>query len=349
MTCWIFRAATGAAVVALVAACSTVGFYTQAIVGQGEILQKSRPFAEVRTDSRVSEQVKAKLSVVDDIRFFAESELGLKTKRQYDQYADLGREHVVWVVFATPELSLEARSWHYPMVGELKYRGYFREKNARKLADGLRADGDDVYLAGVDAYSTLGFFRDPILNTFVDRHDAYLAELLFHELTHQRVYFSGDTDFNEALATTVGEEGARRWLRQRGRLRELAAYDRETRLVREFIGLAMSVREELDGVYQTEGLNDAIKRERKKAILTGFEERAMAMKKRQGGSLKIEKWFEQPVNNARLNSIDTYYQLVPAFERLLASCGGEMEPFFEKVEAMGKLSRDERRERLGVD
>ena len=328
--------------------CSTVKFYTQAIGGQGEILRKSRPFEEVRADESVPDKVKGKLDVVNDIREFAESELGLSAKRQYDRYADLGREHVVWVVFATPELSLEARTWRYPLIGELEYRGYFKEKDATALADRLRSEGEDVYLGGVDAYSTLGVFRDPILNTFVGRHDAYLAELLFHELTHQRIYLKGDTDFNEALATAVGEEGARRWLKARGSLRDLAAYESETKLVREFIGLAMATREKLDAVYGNPGLSDETKREAKERVLKAFEKEAMIMNRRQGGSLKIEKWFEKPVNNARLNSLDTYYQLVPAFETWIAECDGDLERFFERVKAMRKLDRDERRERLGV-
>lgn len=344
----IFQAGALIVVLGAAASCSTVTFYTQAIRGQAEILQKSRPFEEVRADESVPEKVKTKLAVVDDIRAFAEAELGLSAKRQYDRYADLGREHVVWVVFATPELSLDARTWSYPIIGDLEYRGYFKEKDARALADQLRGEGDDVYFDGVDAYSTLGVFRDPILNTFVDRHDAYLAELLFHELTHQRVYLSGDTDFNEALATAVGEEGARRWLRARGRLKELAAYERETRLVREFIDLAMNTREELETVYQNDGPGENEKRDLKARILQDFEKEAMALKRKQGGSLKIEKWFEKPVNNARLNSLDTYYQLVPAFERWIAECDGDLERFFVRIKAMRKLDRDERRARLGV-
>jgi predicted aminopeptidase len=124
----------------------------------------------------------------------------------------LGRRYALWNVYAAPEFSLEAKSWWYPVVGRLKYRGYFSEARARRLAAQLAKKGYDVHVGGVAAYSTLGWFRDPVLNTFIDYDEADLAELIFHELTHQRVFIAGDTEFNEALATTVAEEGARRWL-----------------------------------------------------------------------------------------------------------------------------------------
>lgn len=328
--------------------CTAVTFYTQAALGQAEILRKSRPFDEVRKDPAVEASVKGQLDVVDDIRAFAKAELGLPSDRQYDRYADLGRDHVVWVVFAAPELSMEAKTWAYPFLGELEYRGYFKEKDARKLAEGLEADGHDVYLGGVDAYSTLGVFRDSILNTFVHRKDALMAELLFHELTHQRLYLSGDTDFNEALATAVGEEGARRWLRARGRLDVLAAYERDGKSVRAFVSLAMEAREELEAMYENESLNDEEKRRAKDKVLADFRERAERLNRRLGGTLRVEKWFEKPVNNARLNSLETYYEMVPSFERLLAECGGDLERFFDRLEKMKRMKRDERRRVLAV-
>src|SRR5690606_36590476 len=148
---------------------------------------------------------------------------------------NLGRRYVVWVIFAAPEFSVDAKSWWYPLVGHLKYRGFFREDLAEKEAAKLRSDGPDVYVGGVEAYSTLGYLRDPLLNTFLGRDDANLAELIFHELTHQRVFLSGDTDFNEALATVVGREGARRWLKARGRTSDLIQYQQESKVEKEFI------------------------------------------------------------------------------------------------------------------
>lgn len=328
--------------------CTAVKFYSQAAMGQAEILRKSRPFDEVRKDREVAASVKGRLDVVDDIRAYAKAELGLPSDRQYDRYADLGRDHVVWVVFAAPELSMEAKTWTYPFLGKLEYRGYFKEKDARRLAAELEGDGYDVYLGGVDAYSTLGVFRDPILNTFVHRHDALLAELLFHELTHQRLYLSGDTDFNEALATAVGEEGARRWLRARGRFDDLAAYERDGKSVQAFVSLAMEVREDLEVVYANESLDDEGKRHEKTRVLQGFRDRAEELNRRLGGKLRVEKWFEKPVNNARLNSLETYYEMVPAFERLLAECGGDLERFFDRLETMKRMKRDDRRRALGV-
>jgi len=375
--------------------CSTLRFYTQAAGGQMEMLRKARPVAEVMADSKSKPLLKQKLSTVDDILDFAEKELHLPAKGQYRRYANLGRRHAVWVVFVAPEFSVEPKTWSYPLLGKLAYRGFFEEKLATTEADKLRAEGYDVYVAGVDAYSTLGFFRDPLLNTFIGRSDADLAELIFHELTHQRLYLSGDTDFNEAFATAVGQEGARRWLRARGRLKELAQYEKEMRVEREFIKMVLETREELKGIYarahaskteegNTTGLTrlagltvlkkscsscescqscssgrdlntgadvrTKLSREtellQKNKAFSRLRERALALDARHGGNLKIERWFAKPVNNARLATVSSYYEMLPGFETLLKQRGGDLEHFMADISAMRRLKHDERRQRI---
>ena len=161
------RALLYCSLAALITGCSSVGYYRQAIGGQYEILAKREPIPEViaRPDTRPA--LREKLQLVLDIREFAERELHLKTDGHYADYADLGRRYVVWNVYAAPEFSLEPRKWWYPIVGRLKYRGFFSEKDARAYGEQLAREGYDVCVGGVDAYSTLGFFKDPVLNTFI--------------------------------------------------------------------------------------------------------------------------------------------------------------------------------------
>jgi predicted aminopeptidase len=323
------------------ASCRTVSFYSQAALGQWEIYSKSKPIDSILAESVTPEKLRKKLELVQELRAYARDALNLPSENQYDCYCDLGRKHVVWVVFAAPEFSVEAKTWWYPLVGSLKYRGFFDEKDAEREAESLKKRGFEVYVGGVDAYSTLGWFRDPVLNTFVHRSDAEIAELLFHELTHQRLYLSGDTDFNEAFATAVGEEGARRWLKSKEREKELQVYEAETGLYREFIRLVLDTRERLKNIYgETDG---GAMKDRKSQEMANMRKHANALTQKWGGVLSLDRWFATPVNNARLNTLATYYDLVPGFERLLKECDGDLEKFCQRVESMKPLSNDERK------
>ncbi|MES2737575.1 MAG: aminopeptidase [Verrucomicrobiota bacterium] len=326
--------------------CSTVGFYSQALRGQTEILSKARPVAEVLADPASKPRLKEKLTTVAKIRRYAQEDLGLPAEGQYDRYTNLGRRYVVWVIFATPEFSVEAKRWWYPLVGRVKYRGFFEEAKAEKEAQKLRAQGLDVYLGGVEAYSTLGYLRDPLLNTFLGRDDASLAELIFHELTHQRIYLAGDTDFNEALATAVGRAGTRRWLRSQGRWKDLAQYEKEMRVEKEFIREVLQTRTEVAALYAQKDLDEKAMREGKQAAFARMKLRLEAMNRRQGGSLKLDRWFQKPMNNARLNTLATYYDLVPAFEARLRSHGGDIEAFLKEMEGLKTLAPMERRAKI---
>ncbi len=342
-----FSALTVAIVVmAGLSSCSTLKFYTQAAGGQMEMLRKARPVGEVKADPKSKPLLRQKLDTVADILDFAEKELRLPAKDQYRRYANLGRRYAVWVVFAAPEFSVTPKTWSYPLLGKLAYRGFFKEALATEEADKLRAEGYDVYVSGVEAYSTLGFFRDPLLNTFLGRADADLAELIFHELTHQRLYFRGDTNFNEAFATAVGQEGARRWLRARGRLKDLAQYEKEQKVEREFVKLALETRKELKAVYARPDQSRDMDLIEKKSTLSLFEQRALALDRRNGGAMKIERWFKKPVNNARLGTLSSYYEMLPGFEAMLVRREGNLETFFDDVDAMHPLKPEARRKQV---
>lgn len=330
----------------LFCSCSTLRFYSQAAGGQWEMLRKARPVAEVMNDSASRPLLKAKLTTVGDILDFAARELHLPAEGQYRRYANLGRKHAVWVVFAAPEFSIEPKTWRYPLLGRLAYRGFFEEALAEAEAARLKSEGLDVHVSGVDAYSTLGFFRDPLLNTFIGRDDADLAELIFHELTHQRLYLGGDTDFNEAFATAVGQEGARRWLRSRQKWGELARFEKELKVEREFVKLVLQAREDLKEVYSSVHRGTEVERLQKKRVIVVLKDKAMSLDRRHGGSLSIERWFKKPVNNARLATVSSYYEMLPGFEAILKTCGGDIDAFLAEIDAMKKLGHDERRRRV---
>jgi len=221
-------AAALAVLLVLCASCETVGYYTQAVGGQLSLLSKRQPIEAFLQKETTDAALAERLIQVQRIRAFAEQSLALPVGKSYASYVDLGRDpeqnYVVWNVFAAPNLSLDGKSWCYPVIGCAKYRGYFSQKAAQRYADKLAEQGMDTFVGGVTAYSTLGWLSDPVLSSFVHFTDASLAALLFHELAHKVFYISGDTEFNESFATAVAEEGLKRWLQVDQRGEELRAY-----------------------------------------------------------------------------------------------------------------------------
>lgn len=319
--------------------CGTVKFYTQAAQGQWEILHKARLIDEVIADAKSEGALKRKLQLVLELREYAKRELHLPVDEKFKDYTDLGRKHVVWVVFAAPEFSVEAKTWWYPLVGSLKYRGFFSEQEAKAEGAQLKAQGFDVFVGGTDAYSTLGWFNDPVLNTFIFREDAELAELLFHELTHSRIFISGDTDFNEALATAYAQSCVRKWLASNGLSAELTKYEQDNAKNDEIIHLLLHTRDELKSVYATRTDKSAAKEECIAAMLKSYA----LIKQRWTGDSRYDRFFTTKMNNAQLNTMATYYDLVPGFTRMLSECGGDAEKFFAKLEAMKPMAREQRR------
>jgi predicted aminopeptidase len=349
------------ALAVLITGCSSVSYYRQAAAGQYEIFSRQQPIREVIAKADTQPGLREKLQLVLDIRQFAERELHLKADGQYARYADLGRRYVVWNVYAAPEFSLEPKKWWYPIVGSLKYRGFFSEKDARESGARLTKEGYDVYVGGVDAYSTLGWFKDPVLNTFIHHERTELAEILFHELAHQRVFAKGDTDFNEAFASAVGEEGVRRWLAAQGDAKARAAYETELRRKDQFVALVMRAREQLKEIYGEESAHPprtrptpgsealvAAKRTKKTEVIAKLRADYEALKSSWGGYSAYDNWFKRPINNARLNTVATYYHFVPAFQQLLANDSGDLQKFYADAKALSVLKKDERHARMAA-
>ncbi|HEY0799357.1 MAG TPA: aminopeptidase, partial [Steroidobacteraceae bacterium] len=285
--------------------------------------------------------LRAQLKSVTAIRDFASRELGLPDNGSYKKYADIGRPYVVWNVVAAPEFSVDPKQWCFPIAGCVAYRGYFVEARARRFAAGLHAKGFDVVVGGVAAYSTLGHFDDPILSTMVTWNDVELASIIFHELTHQLLYVRNDASFNEALATTVQEEGVRRWLQQQGRDKDLADHLLQQQRYREVIALMDKTRAGLRVLYAS-GLPPPLMRERKRETLEGMRESYAALKAQWGGRGPFDAWFAEDINNAHLASIATYFSCVPGFERELKAVGGSLPAFYRRVRALAKLEQSER-------
>ena len=248
---WLLAPALLLALLAL-SGCQTLSFYGQAIKGQYQIVSQQTKITKLLADPQTPAPLKAKLQLVQELRAFAAKDLKLPVDGHYEHYADVHRPYVVWNVQAAPEFSLEAHTWWYPFVGSVEYRGYFAEPGAQDYAASLRKKSYDVYVDGVEAYSTLGWFKDPVLNTFISNAPQDLAETIFHELGHQRVFAAGDTDFNEAFAQTVGEEGARRWLRAKGDQARFEQYEAELRRTEQFARLVHATRKQLAALYGDE-------------------------------------------------------------------------------------------------
>jgi predicted aminopeptidase len=326
--------------------CQSFSFYRQAIGGEYEILAHRESIIKLMADPKTPPKLKAKFEQVIKIRKFAAEELKLPADEIYLKYTDLHRPYVVWNVNIAPPLSLDPKTWWFPVVGRASYRGYFSEESAIRYAKPWEKNGWDVYIGGVEAYSTLGWFHDPLLNTFIYEPEADLAELIFHELAHRRLFIKGDTDFNEAYATAVAAEGLRRWFLASSNPK---AYERHQAALahdKQFVQLVMDTRQELQAVYTDGHLTDAEKLKRKEEIIAELRSKYAVVKKSWGGDNAYDEWFSEPINNAKLNTISAYYEFTPAFQALIRAQGGDMEKFYAAVAVLGKMPIEQRHEAL---
>jgi predicted aminopeptidase len=328
-------------IVVLIAAAGSGCYILESVEGQLALMSKREPITSVIADASTPPALRGQLEAVAAIRDFASHELGLPDNGSYRSYADVGRRYVVWNVVAAPEFSVDAREWCYPIVGCVAYRGYFAEAQARAFADKLRSQGLDVAVGGVAAYSTLGHFNDPVLNTMMGWSDVELAAIIFHELTHQLVYVADDSAFNEALATTVEEEGVRRWLQAQGRDADLASHLVQQERYLKVIGLLSATRAELRALYAA-GLAPEQVREKKHAAFVAMRSSFDLLRADWGGHAPFESWFAEDLNNAHLASIATYFDCVPGFKRELEAAGGDLPAFYARVRGLAKLDQEKR-------
>jgi predicted aminopeptidase len=327
------RALVVAVLLCLLAGCDTLAYYRQAIGGQLAIMRAARPVADWLADPATPPDLRERLDTSQRIREFASRDLGLPRNASYTSYADIGRPYVVWNVFAAPAFSVDPRLECFLFVGCVSYRGFFSESAAREHAAHLRSEGYDVYMGGVVAYSTLGWFDDPLLSSFIRYPDSQLARLVFHELAHQLVYAKNDTTFNESFAVVVEEEGVRRWLQAQGRSADLERFRAGQARRREFAARVKETRGRLDQIYKSDLSKEAMLEQKR-----GEFDRLRAS---YGAIVPAEP------NNAFLLSVALYNELVPGFERLLAESGGSLEKFYARVRELAASERSSRDPLLG--
>ena len=311
-------------------------YYVQAVRGHQDLMSRRVPVDEVIADQESPERLKAKLALVDEARDFAVTDLKLPDNDSYRSYADLERDYVVWNVFATPEFSLSPKTWCYPVAGCVAYRGYFDEEDARRLGSRLDDDGYDVVVGGVAAYSTLGRFDDPVLNTMVRWSDVDLVATMFHELAHQKIYIKGDTAFNESFATAVADIGVELWLHQTGELDRLRVYEQHRMLRVAVQGAVAETRDELQRLYETEMDEDDM-RMRKREILDALSAEAQRLIDEDGRN--VRNWMAAPLNNARLASFSLYEGMVDLFKTVYEDCARDIECFYARSSEIGQLGR----------
>lgn len=331
----------------LLAGCSvSPSYYWQAAGGQIELWQRTRPVAEVLADPSTPPEIQQRLRLAQTIRDFASRELALPEGESYRLYADLQRPYVVWNVFATPALSMRPYEWCLPVAGCVGYLGYFAQADAESHAARLRAEGWDVHVGGVPAYSTLGWFDDPLLNTFIRWPETELARLVFHELAHRLLYVKGDTAFNESFATAVEEIGVRRWMAQPGKAPLVEGFERAQRMRADFSALVLKYRDALEQLYASSA-SDADKLSRKAALIAELRAEYVQIKQtRWGGVAGYERWFAQDINNATLASVGLYRRWVVAFEALYRQQAQDLPRFYAAVRELAALPQVEREARL---
>jgi len=312
-----FRPLMAAAAAALMlTSCSSLSYYTQAAQGQLQLLSDARPIDDWIADTSTNVKLRHRLEAARQIRRFAIQEMKLPDNGSYTNYTSLKRPYVLWNVVATPELSLKPIQWCFPVAGCVNYRGYYSKSDAQAYARQLRAQGHDVEVSGVSAYSTLGWFSDPLMSTFINYPDAELARLIFHELAHQVVYIAGDSQFNESFASAVELAGVEAWLERFGNPAMSDAYDRYKARKSDFLALLLRYRGELERTYKSMEPDDT-KRATKGRLFIALQSDYQVLKANWGGYAGYDRFFAEPLSNAHLASVATYNDLVPAFRALL--------------------------------
>ncbi|MDH4274842.1 MAG: aminopeptidase [Gammaproteobacteria bacterium] len=333
-------------ITAFCAGCSPANYYAQSVEGHLGVLSHQESIDELLHDLHTPPALKQKLTRVVAVRDFASKTLGLPDNDSYRTYSDIKRNYVVWNVFATPRYSLAPIKWCFMVVGCVNYRGYYSESEAREFARALEKEGNDVYVDGVPAYSTLGWLADPVLNTMIDWSDTQIASLIFHELAHQVVFIKDDTEFNESFATAVARIGLLYWLRNRpdadaATERYLAGL--ETR--QEFLGMLNHTRAALQDLYALPLTQEEIESAKQLAfrhLREGFDE----MQKQGVLPAHYADWFKQPLSNARFVVTSAYEDHIPAFTELFARSGYRWSEFYRQAAKLSRLDAPLRHEKM---
>lgn len=336
------RACLVVGALAAVSGCA-LPYYWQAAAGQFDLVRKRVPIERVLEDPTQSPAVKETLRLVIDMRRFAVEVLDLPDNDSYRSYADLRRPYVVWNVVAAGEFEVDPMQWCFALLGCVSYRGYFSQEAAQEYAASLDAEGFDTFVAGASAYSTLGYFSDPVLSTMLVGGESYIAGILFHELAHQKAYVKGDSDLNEAFATAVQQYGTSAWLAARGSAQDVEAYRRRLQRQADFTTLVALQRDRLMTIYASE-MSEADIRAAKAAAFARMREDYARYKSGWGGATEYDAWFDRPLNNAQIASVATYRRWLPGLLWYLQHNG--LAALYDQMTALEALPEADRAQRL---
>lgn len=331
--------------------CATIGYYAQAVNGHLDMMSKREPLEKVMNAEDTDPEIRRKLVMLRDARVFAASELKLPDNESYSTFVETGKKYITWNVVAAPEFSMSPKTWCFPVAGCVSYRGYFAEEEANAYEAELKAQGFDTQIGGATAYSTLGWFDDPLLDTMLRGSDVRLTGVLFHELAHQLLYVKDDSSFNEAFATFVEQQGAKEWLASIGKGDKVPVYEDFLQRQIDFTELLQDTRKELVSLFASDEfakitqLED--KRLEKQAVFDRMLENYEQLKtERWDGYTGYDNWFSKEMNNARLISVSTYLKWVRAFRAMYDESGKSLEAFYKAATEVSKLDRPERLKRM---
>jgi predicted aminopeptidase len=344
------RAAVAAGAVFLISGCADLGYYWQSASGHLSLMRAARPVPEWLQDPTTSAVLKARLELTQRIRRFASAQLDLPDNRSYTAYADLHRTAALWNVVAAPEYSLKLKTWCFPIAGCVGYRGYYHEADAKADASTQAAQGLEVAVYPVPAYSTLGYMNwlggDPLLSTFIGYPEGELARIVFHELAHQVLYVPDDTRFNESFATAVERIGGAMWLQQEGSAKARSDYAQFDGRRQQFRALTLQTRRTLTEIYESkEALahNWKAVAAMKKIAMDGFRAKYVTLRASWPGPRQnaYDGWVAR-ANNATFGAQAVYDDLVPNFEALFEQEGRDWPRFYAEVKRISKLPPSDR-------
>ena len=329
------------AILLCISGCTTLGYYHQSISGHLSLISQRERIDDIVNDSERDEKLIEQLILAQELRTFASSVLKLPDNDSYRSYVQLDKPYVTWNVFAAPEFSISLQQWCFLIIGCVQYRGYFDEQDANRYASKLAKQGLDVYVAGVPAYSTLGWFDDPLLSSMIARGEIVTASYIFHELAHQLFYVKGDSAYNEAFATAVEEIGVKGWLQQHQRAEELEKYQQWLNQKTIFSDFVKQGRNEFEKLYAMD-LTDEEMRTAKDEKIKQFRNTFSNLEKSHPLLSKYSKWMSGPLNNAQLGAISLYRELVPSFMHLFKVCEENFGNFYKKAEEISEVNIDKR-------
>ena len=315
--------------------CSTAKYYSHAVVGHLQLTTGLTPIGKVIEQDETNKELRRQLELVAELRDFAENKLSLDVGKAYSRYKHLDRSAAVWVVYAAPRFSTKLQTWKYPIVGEYQSKGFFKERMAKEYSAKLQSQGFDVYLGEAIAYSTLGWFSDPLLSTFLDDSDEELAETLFHELTHRTYYLKGDTMFNESFATAFAQKSVQLWLKEKGEEKRLENYRQKLKRRDEFRSLLQETKNELNLIYKNTNNDSAvILQKRKQDLMQSFKATCIDLRKKWNKPKSLESWIDEEVNNAKIAASSVYLLKVPYFNQLWEQANQDPKSYLETVKTL---------------